>query len=162
MPTVGSFHETRTGTLRLVGGSEYQPRVPSPRVERDRRRRVAVTQENIAAAALDLEDARLIFAVRVSEHLDAGRAAVLTPENRRRLMKLSSGMGLEPFDASLVIAIVQDAARRGESAEDPMTTGRLRLVKPAARSGESVLLPLTAALILAAALVMVAASWITG
>jgi len=116
-----------------------------------------VASENRASAALDLEDARLVFALRVAERLEGGRAAILTPETRGRLMSLSERMGLAPFDASLVIAIVQDAARRGETADDPLTAGRLTLVRPARRTAgraarravESLAVPAAAAVVLA-------------
>jgi len=158
MRVVGSLHDTRPGTLRLVGGSE--DRAPAPRPDRGGRR-AAIARENISAAALDLEDARLVFALRVADRLDAGRAAVLTPEKRSRLMKLSARMGLEPFDASLVIAIVQDAARRGEATGDPLTTGRLKLVKPAARRTDAELLMFAASVILAAIAIVFAVSWLS-
>lgn len=126
------------------------------------RRRIA--RENTEAAGLDLEDARLVFALRVSERLEGGRAAILTPESRQRLLGLSSRMGLEPFDASLVIAIVQDAARRGEGTEDPMTTGRLRLVRGRGRERavESLLVPAASAIVLAVGLFALLAAWALG
>lgn len=158
MPVVGSLHDTRPGTLRLVGGSEHRAPAPRPGPEG---RRAAIARENISAAALDLEDARLVFALRVADHLDAGRAAVLTPEKRSRLMKLSARMGLEPFDASLVIAIVQDAARRGEATGDPLTTGRLKLVKPATKRTDAELLIFAASVVLAAIALVFAVSWLS-
>lgn|GEM_PF-1741423 len=124
----------------------------------------AVIRENRSAAALELEDARLVFALRVSERLEGGRAAILRPENRRRLMELSSRMGLEPFDASLVIAIVQDAARRGEAAEAEETKGRLSILRPgrAERAAESLLLPIAASVTLAVIILTVLIGWAVG
>jgi len=60
------------------------------------------------------EDARWLFAVRVSGSLEGGKAALLTPTKRRDLIAAAVGTGLREFDANLVIAIVQDSARRGE------------------------------------------------
>ena len=155
MPSVGRLHGANPGTLRLVGAEE---RVETARAHR---RRAAVASENTSAAALSLDDARIAFALRVADRLDGGRAAILTPEARRRLLRESTRMGLEPFDASLVIAIVQDAARRGETAENPMTTGRLKLVKPARkRSLDGVLLPAATAIILALIAFVSMMSWV--
>jgi hypothetical protein len=42
-------------------------------------------------------------------------------------------MGLRPFDASMIIAIVQDAARHDEPLDHEQTTARLRLVRPPTR-----------------------------
>ncbi len=98
------------GALRLVRPGET-PAEPISRATlspaRDRVRR-----ENQRAARLTEHDARRILALRASEALQGGRAALLTPERRERLMTISRAMGLRPFDASLIIAIVQDAARR--------------------------------------------------
>ena len=75
-------------------------------------------------------DARWVFAVRVSQKLEGGRRAILRPENRERLHKDAKALGLRPFDSSLIIAIVQDAARAGH-ALGPSAAERLMLVRPA-------------------------------
>jgi hypothetical protein len=64
--------------------------------------------------AEDRADPRWVLAVAAAAALEGGRGAVLVPERRRRLMRLSASLGVRAFDASLVLAIVQDAARRGE------------------------------------------------
>ncbi len=97
--------------------------IPPARADLD-----AVTAANRESARLDDADSRAIFAVRVAESLEGGRAAILTPENRRRLVAAGARAGLRPFDANLVIAIVQDGARRGESVRHELTSSRLRLV----------------------------------
>lgn len=79
--------------------------------------RARIGRENALASALtDLraDDGRRIFAMRVAEALEGGRAAVLPPERRTRLVRIASMLGVRTFDAHLVIAIVQDGARRGE------------------------------------------------
>lgn len=126
--------------LRLI---EESP--PRPEPGRDPRRAVAV--ENHAASAVDLDDARLRFASRVADTLDGGRAACLAPDKRRALVAAAVDKGLRPFDANLIIAIVQDAARRGET---PSGT-TLRLVSPPVRRAPAWAAPL-AALVLATAL----------
>ena len=70
-------------------------------------------------------DPRWALAVRANSMLQGGRAAVLPPESRRYLVQLGKDINLRPFDANLVIAIVQDAARAGY---DPLgTEARLRI-----------------------------------
>ena len=59
---------------------------------------------------LEGSDARWVLAVRVAERLEG---TMLDPESRERLVRLGKMLGLTPFDANLVIAIVQDRARRG-------------------------------------------------
>jgi len=55
-------------------------------------------------------DPRWVLAVRTAESLQGD---VLSPEKRERLMSLAKMMGLTPFDGCLVIAMIQDQARRG-------------------------------------------------
>lgn len=77
------------------------------------------------AASLSALDPRWALAVRTNSMLQGGRAAVLPPESRRFLVGLGKDINLRAFDANLVIAIVQDAARAGY---DPLgAEARLRL-----------------------------------
>lgn len=112
-------------SLRLVHdkqgtAEETQAATPTPARPGDspaRQARVArerVAYENACAAMLPQEDARWLFAVRVSGSLEGGKAALLTPTKRRDLIAAAVSTGLREFDANLIIAIVQDAARRGE------------------------------------------------
>lgn len=75
-------------------------------------------RENVRSAAtasqLSADDARVIFATKVQKCLEGGRAAILRPQRREQLLALSHEMGFRPLDANLIIALVQDAARRGE------------------------------------------------
>lgn len=66
---------------------------------------------------------------------------MLTPERRRDLMNLASDLKLRPFDGQLIIAIVQDAARRGEDALGHAVQERVAMVSPAVRSAERGLSP---------------------
>jgi hypothetical protein len=77
----------------------------------------AVSRENRLAAATTTTpfDPREVLAARTAEQLQGD---VLTPERRQRLSRLASRIGVRPFDANLVIAVVQDRARRGESIDD--------------------------------------------
>lgn len=88
-----------------------------------------VRAETAAAAAIPAHDARWVTAARASQAIEGGRAAVLRPEVRARLVTSAERMGLRPFDANLVLAIVQDAARQGHTIQDADTIDRLALVR---------------------------------
>lgn len=83
----------------------------------------------VSAASIPAHDARWVTAVRASREIEGGKAAVLRPEVRARLVSSAQKMGLRPFDANLVLAIVQDAARHGQTVSDPETADRLALVR---------------------------------
>ncbi len=59
-------------------------------------------------------DPRWVLAVQAARALEG---AVLAPERRQGLLRLGQRMGLTPFDANLVLAIIQDRARRGHLGE---------------------------------------------
>ncbi|MEM1211818.1 MAG: hypothetical protein AAGI68_05900 [Planctomycetota bacterium] len=59
---------------------------------------------------------------------EALQGTLLTPDRREGLMRLASVMGLNPFDASLVLAIVQDQARRGHRPEHCAAAGADQLL----------------------------------
>jgi hypothetical protein len=96
--------------LRLVGAEE---RSASPSAARASRREVA--REN-RSAAMGADDVRVAFAAQAAGALEGGRAAILRPQARRELLSAADHLGLRPFDANLIIAVVQEQARRGESA----------------------------------------------
>ena len=120
--------------LRLVG-SEPEPEQTRLRAvtPREVAARKAIAQENHAAKrtaqALPEGDLRLVFAIDVAKALQGGRAAILTPERRRDLVAGAESMGMRPFDANLVIAMVQHAAREGEDAAGPGAMGALPLIR---------------------------------
>jgi len=101
----------------------------------------AIAQENRAAsraeASLEPTDPRWILAARTYASLEG---STLTPEKRARLQRTAERIGVRPFDANVIIAIVQDQARRGESIdaalptlnllENPAPTGRRREQSP--------------------------------
>ncbi len=90
-----------------------------------------VASENARAATMPQTDARWIFALDVAGQLQGGRAALLAPERRRQLVARAVHAGLRPFDANLVIAVVQEAARRGECVTSDAFGGRLAVIHPA-------------------------------
>jgi hypothetical protein len=53
-----------------------------------------------------------VLAVRVAEALEG---PILRPEPREKLLRLGRALGLTAFDSNLVIAVVQDQARRGHA-----------------------------------------------
>jgi len=55
----------------------------------------------------------------------------LSASGRKRLLARAKALGLRVFDASLVLAVMQDAARRGEGALSPEVQSRLLLIGPA-------------------------------
>jgi hypothetical protein len=143
--------------LRLVG--EYEPRgMPTPREAAEARRDVA--RENRLASTLSPHDARWRLAVDVAGAIEGGRAGLLSPERRRRLLARAADLGLRPFDANLVLAVVQDAAMEGR-ALSPETQARLMLVRPAdpdllASHGRK----FVASLILAAGIMLTVVVWV--
>lgn len=72
--------------------------------------------DHLASTDLDplAADARFRFASHVARHLEGGKAAILRPERRDLLVAGAVREGILPFDANLVIALVQDATRRGD------------------------------------------------
>ena len=84
-----------------------------------------VKRANRLAAKLPADDARLIMAARVAESLSGGKAAILRPERRVSLLRMATRLGIRPFDANLIIAVVQDSARRGETLADIEADDRL-------------------------------------
>jgi hypothetical protein len=123
--------------------------------------RRAIAQEN-HAAALGADDVRWMFAQAVRDGIEGGRAAIMPPQVRRRLVSQAQNSGLRPFDANLIIAIVQDAARHGESLKET-AAGRLALIPGApAKATIGPMLLLGAAVGLAAGLVALLVGWLMG
>ncbi len=155
--------------LRLVGAGSapnrsalrVARRVVPAREEHTRE----VTRENLAAASMSVSDARWAFAVRVASSIEGKRAGILRPDVRQRLVQQAAHLGLRPFDANLVIAIIQDAARTGAPLS-PEAAERLKLVRnPAetrARQGALSWRGLLASSAIAILLVWLAIRWLVG
>lgn len=79
--------------------------------------------------ALKASDARWVFTVRVAVAIEGERAAVLTPEKRDRLLRIAAVLGLRPFDANLIIAIVQDSVRCGLDPLGQATSERVAMIR---------------------------------
>lgn len=135
--------------LKLVGGP------PGAQV-----RPHDIAQENRSAALIGPSDARWIFATSVAAGLEGGRLALLRPQSRQRLLVRAEELGLRPFDANLVIAIVQDAAQGGRALSRD-TQERLVMV-PLVRGAASVAPQVLASLALAAVTLYALVHWISG
>lgn len=113
-PQRGYSHDTPQPRLRLVGtGAMVKPDLTPPR----------------GAAIAGTSDPRWVLAVRVAEQL---QGSILPPAKRERLVNIGKMFGLTAFDANLIIAIVQDQARRGYAPSYCPTAGepQLRMVPP--------------------------------
>ena len=104
--------KTRKDSIRLVADEGFRAKPGLLRA-----RKLAVAEEVLRARestrqrSLDPEDPRWMLACATR---DALQGAVLTFENRRKVLLLAQRVGIRAFDANLIVAIVQDRARRGE------------------------------------------------
>ncbi len=131
----------------------------------------AVTRENAAAArsvaALTPGDARWVFAVRVAAALESNPKGtplgLLSPEKREGLLATAAKLGLRPFDANLVVAILQDSARRGLHPLGPDAASRLELIprpEPRRPSTLNTALAASSSVLLAAAMLLTLLGWV--
>ncbi len=100
--------EFAAGTLRLVGIDPPDAHAVEEEIVRENRR-AALT---VRSGQLRADDPRVILAAQTRAALIG---AQLTPDRRARLRLVARHLGIRPFDASLVMAIVQDQARRAET-----------------------------------------------
>lgn len=97
--------------LRLVGRFESSEHEASLAVVKENR--IAAHASGMSPAIvseIDHSDPRWILAMQTQARL---QGTVLTPDRRDQLLKNATKLGLRPFEANLVIAIVQDRARCG-------------------------------------------------
>lgn len=156
-------------TARAIVVADRAGTLAAERLASERRARMSVAAENHAASAQEFDptDPRWVLAVRTAGAIEGGRAAVLPPEARARLLGLATRLGLRPFDAHLVMAIVQDAARCGREVVADDTRGRLALVQRPRdiTRGETAVgigLRLAASALIAVGIVGVVVGWIRG
>ncbi len=118
----GPFEPVRPEQRRLRIATDTRPR-PDPRAERVYRQAVALETLRAREAArqqtLDPTDPRWLLAIETQRAL---QGAVLAFEDRRRLLSLAQRVGIRAFDANLIVALVQDRARRGEPLEAAQAT----------------------------------------
>ena len=74
-------------------------------------------------------DPRWVLAIRTAEMLQGD---ILTPESRDRIIRMGKMFNLTAFDANMIIAIVQDQARRGIAPQLCPAAGepQLRMITP--------------------------------
>lgn len=157
--------ESTAGGGRASASQSATGRGASREAFTEREARRGVARENLLASALPATDVRWMLALRVQHALEGGRAAMLPPETRRRLVSDAQLLGLRPFDANLVIAIVQDQARQGRDAAGEAFSARLSLVPlgsptPAARPRVIMAVMIAICFGLAMALAMSLALWV--
>ncbi len=105
-----------------------------------------LARESAREPDFDPNDARWRLATETQQAL---QGAVLAYEDRRALLALAHRMGIRAFDANLILAIVQDRARRGESLQSaaptiavlPRPTAAASSVMPSSVEPSSVTLP---------------------
>ncbi len=108
--------------LRLVGDEAPRERVHNA-VDRAREE---IARENRAASgnlSLNPTDPRWVVAVRAYGQL---QGSTLTLERRQRVLRTARHLGVRPFDANVIMAIVQDHARRG--VDLPSAAGTIALL----------------------------------
>jgi len=108
----------------------HQHPLRDARAERVFRQAVAhemlLARESARDPQFDPTDARWRLAQETERAL---QGAVLAYEDRKGLLALAQRLGIRPFDANLIVALVQDRARRGEPIESAAPTIAL-LPKP--------------------------------
>lgn len=155
----------RVRPTETVTGGGGRPAVRLATGDDPDRARFAVERETRAAAGrmdLDPTDPRWVLAVRTASQMEDG---ILTPERRARVMRTAQQLGIRPFDAGMVIAVVQDRLRQRGSLADvapqlrmistPVTPKRRVPAMPAS-------LRFLFAAIAAAGLVLLMIRWLVG
>ncbi|MFK7788092.1 MAG: hypothetical protein AB8C95_01195 [Phycisphaeraceae bacterium] len=122
-PVTGKPIEAPSTKLRLVGSAAPDVRPPT------------VNPTPIRSAT----DPRWVLAISTAQMMQGN---VLPPNKREVLMSQGKSMGLSPFDCSLVLAIIQDRARRGIALDEcpAASESQLALIPlPSVRSFKSAL-----------------------
>ena len=157
-----SIAQAQNRLLRLVPAeAAHRARLSAPAAQP--RTGTVIPVQTANRPLLQSGDARWVLAVQAAASIQGGRAAVLSPERRRRLQAIAANLGLRPFDATLVLAVVQDAARTGSDPLNAETEQRLALIRPAepgATDRERVLTMATASLALGAAMFAALLAWV--
>lgn len=117
--------------LRLVGGADPLA-LATWRDHQRARQDVARENHTAARSPLDPGDPRWVLAARAYSQL---QGTTLTPDRRDRVLQTARLLGVRPFDANVIIAIVQDTARRGQPLGD--AHGLIEMVPEPARRGDA-------------------------
>lgn len=121
--------------------------------------RRAVAMENHLARDLAQTSPYEQLAKEAIDSIQGGRAAVLPPEVRRRLVAGAVRTGMRPFEAHLVLAAVQDAARHGE-VQPPRHRERATSAARHERLAQRVMLAVVLVVVLASAIFVGLVAWI--
>lgn len=118
-----------TPILRLVGGGAPAIGVRAGEIDRDEVTRQIIREDRAASLQQDLDpaDPRWVLAARTRGEL---QGAALTADRRTRLLSLAHQLHMRPFDANMIIAIVQDEARLASAGSDSTweLVERLRII----------------------------------
>lgn len=120
----------------------------------------AVAEENKAAARMtnmEASDPRWLLALQTAAQLEGDR---LSPEARQRLERTAKLLGVRAFDANIIMAIVQDHARRNKPVA--ATSSLLKLVDVSGPERDRAALRWMAAIALAGVGLIVMIRWIIG
>jgi hypothetical protein len=106
--------------LRLVGGFNSPESERALRANQREKARLDIVKENRLAAhgpaaAMDPTDPRWVLAAQTRMRL---QGAAISPEHRDQLLSNGRKLGLRAFESNLIIAIVQDQARRTDQPLD--------------------------------------------
>ena len=93
-------------TELMPDGAIAWPKAADDRPAATSTRRTAAIGQPLTGPA----DPRWVLALRTAESMEG---QILRPEKRERVLRVGGMLGLSAFDSNLVIAIVQDQARRG-------------------------------------------------
>lgn len=140
--------------IRPAGARHASPLRAAPKMRDASQSERAVAREMRSAAAnqpaLDPTDPRWVVAARAYSQLEG---STMTPERRARVLDSARKLGVQPFEANLIIALVQDQRRRGRTLHDAAPA--LRLIpqndRSSARPSQSSILGLWIAAAAAAA-----------
>lgn len=102
-------------------------------------------------------DARIAV---ISETVRRLQGSLLVSEDRRAVLQLAKRLGLRAFDANLLVAVVQDRARRGESVASATLPGRRDACAAASNRWNS--WRWIAATLASVGLAVLAANWLLG
>ena len=117
-----------------------------------------VTAENSASAADGPlpSDPTMLLLSEISQNLEG---SILTADRRRAVLIRAESLGIRPFDASLLIAVAQDRARRGESLKGAPNTLQSTILQEQSASGPLIALWM-GALSVGVILALLGGSWL--
>ncbi len=105
-----------SGNLNLISDDREDDHREAVRRWDAARREVALENRLAAGTAeIDPGSPHLALAGRVQKRL---QGCILPPESRRSLLREAHSLGVREFDAHLVMAVIQDRARRNEPLDD--------------------------------------------